>query len=254
MITTSTKKLFLIASGLLLGMACSLMPVDAFANGGQDLATQAKTVSVQLANVPRLIAMTCYVLGTFFAARSLFSLKAYIEKPDDNPLATVLAFACVAVLLILLPWILSVGMRTLGAHNVAVQSSAASFESKGPWSEKCAVDGTFSSIFCSLGTEFRYIPKTLVLMSYASGVLLFFIGLLNLRAHGDDPSQTPLRDILMKFVLGAFLISLPLAMEVVVKSVTGSTMANTAGATSVRRPCLAHGSALDPSLTSVACK
>lgn len=136
MITTSTKKLMLAAGAVLLVAVGLLMPFDAFAtngiaDGGQDLNMQAKQISTQLANAPRLIAMACYVIGTFFAVRALFALKGFIEAPDDNPLPKVLGFAAVAVLLILLPWVLSVITKSTGAKNVNVKSASDSFVSQG---------------------------------------------------------------------------------------------------------------------------
>ena len=134
MITTSTKKLTLAAGAALMLAIGLLMPLDAFANigdGGQDLKAQAKTISQQLVNIPRLIAMGCYVIGTFFAVRALFSLKGFIEAPDDNPITKVLGFAAIAVLLILLPYVLSVVTKSTGAKAVDVNSSSASFTAQG---------------------------------------------------------------------------------------------------------------------------
>ena len=134
MITTSTKKLMLAAGAVLMVAVGLLMPLDAFANigdGGQDLNAQAKTVSAQMANLPRLIAMGCYVIGTFFAVRALFALKGFIEAPDDNPITKVLGFAAIAVLLILLPYVLSIVTKSTGAQVVTVKSSSASFTDAG---------------------------------------------------------------------------------------------------------------------------
>lgn len=125
----------------------------------------------------------------------------------------------------------------------------------GVWAKGCEVDGSLSGLFCSLSTEFRFIPKALAIFSYAAGVMLFFIALLAVKQYGDDPSQTPLRGIVIKFVLGAFLISLPMAMEVVVKTVTGDSMDTSSTVVRVQRPCLAHGSALDSGkFTNPACR
>lgn len=134
MITNSTKKLMLTAGAIMLVAVGILMPLDAFAtmtDGGQDLKAQSATVSAQLSNLPRLIAMGCYVIGTFFAVRALFALKGFIEAPDDNPITKVLGFAAVAVLLILLPYVLSVVTKSTGAKTVDVGSSSASFKAQG---------------------------------------------------------------------------------------------------------------------------
>ena len=130
-------------------------------------------------------------------------------------------------------------------------SSSPAFAQSATWAPGCGADGTLNAIFCSLSTEFRFIPKALALFAYAGGVILAFIALLNLRAYGDDPSQTPLRDIVMKFLLGAILISLPLGMQVIVKTVTGKGLADqNIQDTAIDRPCLARGSSLDPTLNN----
>ncbi len=110
----------------------------------------------------------------------------------------------------------------------------------------CTGDGTISNIWCSLSNEFRFIPKTLVVMAYGAGIILTMLGLLGLKKYGDDPSQTPLRDVVMKFVLAAFLIMLPYAMQVVVGSVTGKGLGNqNAIDTKVGRPCAARRSTIN---------
>ncbi len=136
MITNSTKKLTLAAGAVLLMAVGLLMPLEAFAAAGigagaNDLKTQAQVLGQQLTTVPRLIAMGSYVIGTFFAVRALFALKGFIEAPDDNPITKVLGFAAVAVLLILLPYVLSVVTKSTGASNVTVKSSSTSFSDDG---------------------------------------------------------------------------------------------------------------------------
>lgn len=131
MITTSPTKLMLTAGAVLLLAIGLFFPLDAFATNPTDVTTQAKQVSAQLANIPRLIAMASYVIGTFFAVRALFALKGFIEAPDDNPITKVLGFAAVAVLLILLPYIISIVTGSIGAKVSNVESSGASFKATG---------------------------------------------------------------------------------------------------------------------------
>jgi len=134
MITTSNRKLMLAAGAVLMVAVSILLPFNAFADIGDqtnDLSAQTKQIGGQLANLPRLIAMGCYVIGTFFAVRALFALKGFIEAPDDNPITKVLGFAAVAVLLILLPYVLSVVTKSTGAKNVDVNSAMTSFTDNG---------------------------------------------------------------------------------------------------------------------------
>lgn len=144
---------------------------------------------------------------------------------------------------------------TLGLLAIAVAGlfSSPAFAQSTVWAKGCSADGTLAGVFCSLSTEFRFIPQALAVFSYAAGVVMFYLGLLGFKKYGDDPSQTPLRDLVMKFVLGAFLISLPLAMNFVVNTVVGKGGV-VASDKVVKRPCLAHGSSLDSTITSTSCK
>jgi hypothetical protein len=136
MITITTNRLMLLAGAILLVAIGLVFPLEAFANNGiqgvtTDTTAQAKTLGSQLQNIPKLIAMGSYVIGAFFAVRALFALKGFIEKPDDNPITSVLGFGAVATLLILLPYILGVLATSMGAKNATVNSSASSFQDTG---------------------------------------------------------------------------------------------------------------------------
>ncbi|MDB5477769.1 MAG: hypothetical protein JWM96_264, partial [Alphaproteobacteria bacterium] len=88
-------------------------------------------LSNQLGNVPKIMSMGAYVIGTFFIIKSLFKMKGFVDAPDDNPLSGVLAFAIVGVLLITLPYLIGVVTKTVGAQNSNVTSSSTSFTDTG---------------------------------------------------------------------------------------------------------------------------
>jgi hypothetical protein len=132
MMTTTTNKLMLLTGAVLFAAAAFFFPAEAFAQTTTvDMNQQAQTLSQQMANIPRLIAMASYVIGAFFAVRSLFALKGFIESPDDNPVTKVLSFGAVAALLILLPYIIGVMTTSIGAQANPVSSSSASFTDSG---------------------------------------------------------------------------------------------------------------------------
>jgi hypothetical protein len=137
MITKPSLSTILTLGMFVLFAVMLFLPDLAHANGGvtgvqNDLDKQTKAIGLQLATVPRLIALGSYVIGAFFAVRALFALKGFIEAPDDNPLTKVLGFAAVSALLIMLPYIIGVMQNTLGATNAGqVQSSSKSFGDSG---------------------------------------------------------------------------------------------------------------------------
>lgn len=131
MIKQYATKSMLAAGAFMLLAAALFFPVDAFAGAGADLKTQASFLSQQVLNVPKLIALGSYIIGTVFAVRALFALKGFIESPDDNPITKVLGFGAVAALLIMLPYIITLMGNTIGARNDTLQSSSSSFTDSG---------------------------------------------------------------------------------------------------------------------------
>jgi hypothetical protein len=128
MITINTNKLTLLAGTILLAAAAFFIPTDAFANTAKDLQETTTQLGTQIGTIPRLIALAAYVIGAFFAVRALFALKGFIEAPDDNPVTKVLGFGAVAALLILLPYIINVMTKSIGASETGVSSSHAKFD------------------------------------------------------------------------------------------------------------------------------
>ena len=100
----------------------------------------------------------------------------------------------------------------------------------------CGTTVSVYTIFCNIYKEFVFLPAVMSVLCYVGGIVMTMIALLNLRAYGDDPSSMPLRSIVMKFIPGAMLISIPLAMNMFAKSVLGSEVSQN-NEDKVYRPC-----------------
>lgn len=109
-----------------------LMPIaDAFAVSATSVGTQSKQVADQIVIVPKFLAVMCYIIGVFFAVRSLFALKNFIIKADDNPINHFLALGMISALLIALPYIIDVTVNTLQIKTANITSSSGSFSDTG---------------------------------------------------------------------------------------------------------------------------
>ena len=218
--TRSSHYLIYLLAGLVL--LSGFLPFPAFAAG--DLITTSTKVAGQALSIPKLIAFISYVAGTAFAVRGLFALKGFIEKPDDNPINVFIGFATISALLILLPYSMGVTANSVGLLKAEKINSTASHFAATP---ECKADNTLNKVFCGLVVQFSPFAKFLAVIAYVMAIALLLTGLLNLKAYGEDPSQTPLRSILIKFVLAAMLVSLPMAMQIFVTSVTGVSSIDT---------------------------
>ncbi len=200
-----------------------LLPFLAHAtNGTGGFDVQANNIGEQTSFVPPLIAVISYVIGTFFAVRGLFALKGFIEKPDDTPVTRVIAYVGLSSLLIFLPYTIDLVANTIGStesQQVSVVDTAKSFNAN---TDACSADKTLGNVFCNLTEQMGLFPALLSIGAYVMAAVITLIGFINLKNYGDDPSAVPLRSIIMKFVFAVLLISLPLTMQIIVRTVTGA--------------------------------
>lgn len=217
---TKARSMTRLFSTFILGMMVmmvGLLPSLSFAS---DLAGRTEDVGNQVVQVPRFLAVIAYVIGTFFAARGLLALKNHIVDSSKNPITEFIAYAGISAMLIALPYAIKVAAGTLGAnrYETSAQSTSKSFEQ----THGCEGSSDLGLVFCHMTKETRPIAALLGVIAYVMAVVIAMRGFLQLKAYGDDPSQVPLRSIIIKFVLATMLISLPLAMQVFITSVTGA--------------------------------
>lgn len=129
MITTlTTRKLLSFAGIFALAAIALVFPFDAFATVTTDVTNQSRVLATQASNIPKMIAVGAYIIGTFFAVKALFALKGFIEAPDDNPITKAVSYGAVGALMILLPYIIGVMRNSMGAAKDAQDSAASSFQ------------------------------------------------------------------------------------------------------------------------------
>lgn len=93
----------------------------------------AHTLSKQVVQIPKLISVVAYVLGTAFAVKGLFALRGFIENSDENPLTAVISPLVISALLIFLPYMIVMVMETIaGARpTTTFSSTSGSFSDTG---------------------------------------------------------------------------------------------------------------------------
>jgi len=115
-----------------IALAVCLMPELAFADVTNTVGLEAKRIGEQTAQLPKLVAMGSYVIGTFCAVKALLALRGFLEEPDKNPLNVVIAYAVASSMLISLPIIIDITSYTIGSkQQTPIQSSSGSFSDSG---------------------------------------------------------------------------------------------------------------------------
>lgn len=72
---------------------------------------------------------------------------------------------------------------------------------------------TFSNIAANVTTSIQNLPGLLTGLAYMFGILLGVLGILKIKDHVENPSQTPLKDGAIRLAAGGGLFALPIVYE-----------------------------------------
>ena len=93
-----------------------------------------------------------------------------------------------------------------------------------------AATKNFGSIASNIVTSIATLPALLAALSYMFGILLGVLGVLKIKDHVENPSQTPLKDGAIRLAAGGGLFALPIIYEAMINTV-GNNGAQTTAAT-----------------------
>ncbi len=82
---------------------------------------------------------------------------------------------------------------------------------------------TWSSIGDNIINAISDIPGLLAALSYMFGVLLGTLGVMKIKDHVENPSQTPLKDGAIRLAAGGALFALPIVFESMINTVGKGT-------------------------------
>ena len=92
--------------------------------------------------------------------------------------------------------------------------------SSSPANAAIAANNNFSTIAQNITNSVASLPGLLTALAYLFGILLGVLGILKIKDHVENPSNTPLKDGAIRLAAGGALFALPIIFE---------AMTNTAG-------------------------
>ncbi len=84
----------------------------------------------------------------------------------------------------------------------------------------------FGVVAKNITTGISEIPALLTSLSYLAGTLLAVFGIMKIKDHVENPTQTPLKDGAVRLISGAALLALPVIVQAMLE--TGGTTTQTA--------------------------
>ena len=96
-------------------------------------------------------------------------------------------------------------------------------------SQEAHAGNDFSKIAENITTSIQSVPGLLTGLSYMFGIMLGVLGVLKIKDHVENPTQTPLKDGAIRLAAGGALFALPIIFEAMFTTV-GDTGQVTAAA------------------------
>lgn len=92
---------------------------------------------------------------------------------------------------------------------------------------KAAFAGTasFNNIATNINTSIQDLPGLLTALSYLFGIILGVLGVMKIKDHVENPSNTPLKDGAIRLAAGGALFALPIIFDAMNTTIGGTTAA-----------------------------
>lgn len=96
-------------------------------------------------------------------------------------------------------------------------------------SQSAHAANNFNSIASNINSSIASLPGLISALAYLFGVLLAVLGVMKIKDHVENPSQTPLKDGAIRLAAGGALFAIPILLEAMTNTVgTGGAGASSA--------------------------
>ena len=86
-----------------------------------------------------------------------------------------------------------------------------------------AAGNNFSNIATNIALSIADVPGLLSALAYLFGILLGVLGVMKIKDHVENPSQTPLKDGAIRLAAGGALFALPIVYEAMFSTIGTGT-------------------------------
>lgn len=163
-------------------------------------------------DLPGLVAAFGYLLGLLFGVWGVFKLKEHVENPNQTPLRVPLIRFLAGGALISLPIVYEAMATAIGDANFEVGAwDPIGFLSGGAADVVTFIRGAtvdLNAIMTTFMVSIESLPGAVAAVGYLLGLILGFAGILKIKDHVENPEQTPLREGVIRLLIGGALFSL----------------------------------------------
>ena len=183
-----------------------------------DLSDISQHIVLSIEDLPGFISAAAYLLGMLFGITGILKLKEHVENPGNVPIRSALARFLIGGALFALPIIFEAMATTIQGEdpvefdpytlNIAQDFSALN-GLMGQILGAVGINEDLNYIMASILGSVRYVPALITGVAYLLAVMFTVIGLLKLKEYIEDPDRNPLKEAIIRFLIGGALFGLP---------------------------------------------
>jgi hypothetical protein len=205
-----------------------------------------------LSNTPLLIYAVAYLAGIIMAVSALFKLKEHVEDANRVPLKTVVIRFLIGGALLTIPTIFNAMANTISPtyevygfiELIAGIVNVVDFFNVSTPASGSDANQIFSNI---LGSTSGF-PTLISSLAYFLGLVIGISALFKLKEHVEDENRTPLREGVVRLIVGGALLALPVVFASMYHAISGLgdliDIFNDDGATETAAACATDGNGL----------
>ncbi len=183
----------------------------------QDASAIGENIVDSTDQLPALIAAISYLLGLVLGAWGLWKLKEHIEQPSQTPLRAVISRLLIGAAFLALPIIyeamaasINGGQQADFDHDIFAPTNffsglLGSFSNLG----NIGITHDFNAILGAIIDSLSDIPGLITAAAYLIGLVFGAVALWKLKEHIEDPERNPLKEAVVRFLIGGAFLAIP---------------------------------------------
>jgi len=92
----------------------------------------------------------------------------------------------------------------------------------------------FGSIASNINTSISSLPGLISALAYLFGILLAVLGVMKIKDHVENPTQTPLKDGAIRLLAGGMLFAIPILLEAMAETLDAGAAGSGASSTGLQ--------------------
>lgn len=177
-----------------------------------------------VSTVPGMISGLSYLFGMILGVGGIIDMKNHVESPSNTPLRKPVIKLLAGGALFALPIIFEAMMGSVnfgGRLNINQLNLMTYLGLDDPNMSEDSINNIFSNII----TSSYLLPGFLSGITYLGGMILGVMAIFKIKEHVENPDQVPIREGVIRLLIGGALFALPSIVYAMHGTITGSMLA-----------------------------